>query len=566
MTVATRTTTDVLAIMDAYADDALSGRLVAGRLVKLACERHQRDQSLGSLRGLYFDDSRAAHAVQFFSLLKHVKGEWALGGGQAIRLDPWQVFAVGSLFGWMREDGTRRFRRAYLSVARKNGKTTFAAGIGLYLAFFDNEPGAEVLAAATTEEQARICWDIAVQMVKKSPDLLKRIQPLANRLIREDSASAFWPISKEADSQEGKSPHGAIIDEYHAHHSAALASTIELGTGARRQPLMLYTTTAGTEGESPCRDMDRDCIAILEQNADADDVFAYIARLDDTDRWDDPDVWIKANPSLGVAVKLDNLQAACDAAKRMPRLQPEFLRKRCNRWAQQERRWIALEDWDACAEPVDVDLLAGHVCYGGLDLASTTDLTAFVAAFPDGRGGYDVVPMFWIPEENIDDKSEQDGAPYQAWVDAGYIRTTEGNITDYDVVREYIREFAGAHQLTEIPYDKWNATQLATQLESDGATPVQFAQGYASMNEPSRLLESLVLAGRLRHGGNPVLRWMMANSAVKAGPNDTIRPVKGNERARIDGIVALVMALGRAMVHQGNSDASIYELRGLRSF
>lgn len=553
MTVAVRTATSVLAQIDEYVDDVLSGRVIAGRLVQLACERHKRDCGLGSLRGLHFDDEAAAHAVEFFSRLKHTKGEWATRGGQPIRLEPWQVFVVGSLFGWMRADGLRRFRRCYLSVARKNGKTTIAAGIGLYLAFFDAEPGAEVYAAATTEEQARICWDAAKAMVSKSPDLLRRISPLANRLVREDNGSMFGPISKEADSQEGKSPHGAIIDEYHAHVSGELASVLELGTGARRQPLMLFTTTAGTEGESPCRDMDRDCIAILEQNADADDVFAYIARIDDGDRWDDPGCWVKANPGLGVSVKLDNLETACDSAKRTPRLQPEFIRKRCNRWSQQEKRWIHLEDWDACAGRTDWTQLIGATCYAGLDLSSTTDLTAFVAVFPDGSGGYDVDARFWIPEENIQDKTARDGAPYQAWVDAGLITTTEGNITDYDVVREEIRNFAGSHDLREIPYDKWNATQLATQLEGDGATMVQFPQGFSGMNEPARLLESLVLTRRIRHGGNPVLRWMMANVAVKGGPNDTIRPVKGNPNARIDGVVALTMALGRAMVHQADA-------------
>lgn len=900
MSVATRGATGVLAAMNEYADDVISGRVIAGRLVRLACERHKRDLDLGSLRGLTFDEDAATHAVEFFGHLRHVKGALATRGGQPVHLDDWQVFVIGSLFGWKRADGFRRFRRVYLSVARKNGKalaldtpiptpdgwttmgeietgdvvfdergmpcrvtyatdvmhgrdcyrvrfsdgssivadaehlwqttarrngtsrgtsaaatgvrttreiactlavnspynvahgrvewnhriavaeplqcepvelpidpyllgawlgdghsaaalittvdaeilraietagtpirqlstpitygigngdrsqlarnnsiqarlrslgvlnnkhipgiyqrasiqqrmallrglmdtdgyvsragqcefvttsemlsldvfellaglgfkptetmdraringrdcgeryriqfwayddrpvfslarkrerqkpppksetrastrqivaaesvesvpvrciqvdspshlylvgasmipthnTTIAAGIGLYLAFFDGEPGAEVYAAATTADQARICWDIAKQMVGKSPDLARRITTLAHRLVREDSASYFAPISKEADSQEGKSPHGAIIDEYHAHVSGELASVLELGTGARRQPLMLFTTTAGTDGESPCRDMDRDCIAILEQNVDADDVFAYIARLDDGDRWDDPAVWVKANPGLGSSVRLDNLETACEAAKRTPRLQPEFIRKRCNRWAQQEQRWIHLEDWDECGDlPCPAQ---GAVCYAGLDLSSTTDLTAFVAAFPDGAGGYDVLPMFWIPEENIQEKADRDGAPYQAWVDAGYVQTTEGNITDYDQVREYIREFATEYQLREIPFDRWNATQLATQLTADGATLVQFPQGFSTMNEPARLLESLILTRRIRHGGNPVLRWMMANVAVKAGPNDTIRPVKGNERARIDGIVALVMALGRAMVH-----------------
>lgn len=540
-----------------YAEDVTSGRVLVGKLVRLAAERHLRDIEHGHERGLWFDDDAADRAIAFFGFLRHSKGEWA---GQPFVLEPWQEFVVGSLFGWKRADGTRRFRRAYLSVARKNGKTQLAAGIGLYLAFFDNEPGAEVYCAATKRDQAKICWSEAKRMVERTPQLKRTIQALAHNLHRLDFAQKLEPLSSDYNSLDGLNPHAAIIDEYHAHPNGNLADVLESGTGARRQPLMLYTTTAGIDNESACRDLDQDCQRVLEGLADDDSLFAYIARIDSDDSWDDPDVWPKANPNLGVSVKVEQLEEHCARAQRMPREQNEFRRKRCNEWTEAAERWLNLSDWDACGGATEPQ--PGQTCILGVDLSSTQDITACIALFPpdDPDGYWDVLCHFWLPAENIETKSNEDRAPYQTWVDAGLIEPTEGNIVDYGRVFDYIEDFSLRFQVNEIAYDPWNATGLATKLQQSGATIVPIRQGYASMSEPSKFLESLLVSAKMRHGGNPVLRFMAANVTVMSGANGSIRPIKpdrGGRGARVDGIVALIMAIGRAMVHQQDDGLSL---------
>lgn len=549
----------------AYARGVVSGKFVAGKWVRLACQRHLDDLKTAKTRGLKFDRKEADRAIRFFGILRQSKGEWA---NQALELQPWQAFIVGSLFGWMQlREGKwlRRYRTAYLSVARKNGKTTLAAGIMLLLAFADGEPGAEVYTAATTKQQARICWLEAKRMVAKSPALRSRIQAFADNLSWESQASKLEPLSADAETKDGLNPHGAAIDEYHAHPNGELSDVIESALGARRQPLIVYTTTAGSDSAGVCAQLDKDVQRILEGSADDDSIFGYIARIDEGDRWDDERVWGKSNPNLGVSVKLHDLQRAAKRAKRMVREQNEFRRKRCNQWTEQATRWLSMEQYDACDVPVDEEALAGAACFSGLDLSTTTDITAFVSVFPDADGGFDVLCRFWIPEDNIDDKGQQDRAPYRQWVDEGYISVTQGNITDYDLVREDVKLFANTYAVTEIPYDKWNATQLATQLSHDGAVMVPMPQGYATLSEPAKYLEGLILSRRIRFGGNPVLRWMAANAAVQTGPNASIRPVKDKSTGRIDGIVALVMALGRAIVHLTLADdTSVYEERGVR--
>lgn len=540
MTVATATSTT------AYAERVLSGDIPAGQLVRLACERHLRDLKDGHLHGLRFDERAADHAIQFFSFLRHSKGEWA---GSEFRLSPWQEFIVGSLFGWKKADGTRRFRTAYNEIARKNGKSTLSAGIGLYLAFFDDEPGAEVYAAATKRDQAKIVWGEARRMVQNTPALRSRIKAFVANLHIEGTASKFEPLGADADSMDGLNIHGAIVDELHAHKSRAVVDVLETATGARRQPLLFYITTAGYDRTSVCWELRDYAVRVLEGHIRDDGLFAFIATIDPGDDWTDEAVWYKANPNLGISVKIDDLRGKCERAKKIPGQQNSFKRLHLDVWTEQAERWLDLTAWDACgAEPA---IAIGQECFCGLDLSSTTDITAFVAVFPpeDRDGPWDVMARFWIPGDNIREKSERDRAPYDVWVDQGWITATDGNITDYDVLRAEIRDFGMDYQIREIPYDPWNATQLATQLGSDGATVVPLSQGYSVMSEPAKYLESLILSGRLRHGNNPVLRWMAANVAVQHGPNDSIRPTKAKSTGRIDGIVALVMGIGRAMVH-----------------
>lgn len=539
-------TATVKSAVTTYAEGVLSGDIPAGNLVRLACQRHLDDLKHGHLRGLTFDDAAAEHVIQFFSFLRHSKGEWA---GTEFELAPWQRFIVGSLFGWKRRDGTRRYRTAYNEIARKNGKSTLSAGIGLYLAFFDDEPGAEVYAAATKRDQAKIVWSEGKRMVQNTPALRARIKAFVNNLHIEATASKFEPLGADADSMDGLNIHGAIVDEVHAHKTRNMIDVLDTATGARRQPLIWYITTAGHDRDSVCWELRDYGVRILEGQIEDDSVFAFIATIDPGDDWRDENVWVKANPNLGVSVKLDDLRSKAERAAKVPGQQNAFKRLHLDVWTEQAERWLSVEAWDECGQ--EPDIWAGRECFAGLDLSSTTDITAFVAVFPpeDRDGPWDVVARFWIPGDNIREKSERDRVPYDVWVDAGYVTATEGNITDYDVLREEVKAFATEYQVREIPYDPWNATQLATQLGNDGATVVPMSQGYSVMSEPAKFLESLVLGGRIRHGNNPVLRWMAANVAVQHGPNDSIRPTKAKSNGRIDGIVALIMALGRASVH-----------------
>lgn len=529
----------------AYAESVIAGEIVTGELARLACERHMRDLDEQEQRVIWFDDEAADRAIRFFPMLRHSKGEWA---GQPFDLEPWQQFIVGSLFGWKRRgDDMRRFRTAYISVARKNGKSTLVAGLGLLLAFFDREPGAEVYAAATKRDQAKITWSEAHRMVQRTPELAGYVKALTHNLHNLETASKFEPVSSDYNSLDGLNVHAAVIDEYHAHPNGSLADVLESATGSRRQPMMIYTTTAGHDNESACHTLDGYIQQILEGATEDDTVFGYIARLDEDDAWDDPAVWQKANPNLGVSVKLDDIERKCHQAQQIPREQNEFRRKRCNQWTEQAERWLDIALWDECAdEPV---IPAGAQVFAGLDLSTTTDLSAFVLLYQNGLE-YDVICRFWCPEDGILERSRTDRVPYDVWERQGFITTTQGNVIDYDVLRADINELASDYQIQEVGFDRWNATQLATQLMSDGANMVAVPQNYSNLNEPSKELEKLLRSGRIRHGGNPVLRWMAANVATDVGPNESIRPSKKRSNERIDGIVALVMALGRAMVHQ----------------
>lgn len=545
-----------------YAEAVLSGEVVAGRLVRLACERHLRDLADGAARGLRFDEAEAERVIGFFRLLPHIKGEWAHETAGGMELAPWQAFIVGSLFGWKRADGTRRFRTAYVEVARKNGKSTLAAGLGLWLSFFDGEPGAEVYAAATKRDQAKIVWGDARQMVLKTPGLRSRIRAFTGNLHAEASSSKFEPLGADADTLDGLNIHGAIVDELHAHPSRAVVDVLETATGARRQPLIFYITTAGYDRHSVCWGHHDYTIKVLEETYQDDTWFGFVAALDDGDRWNDASVWAKANPNLGVSVKPDDLARKCARAEQVPAEQQAFRRLHCDEWTESSTRWLDLAAWDQGNVPVDPEALTGRACYGGLDLSSTTDLTGLVLVFPDGAGGYDVLAFPFVPEESLAKRAERDRVPYPVWRDQGHITATDGNVVDYDVVETIVMQLAERYDLKELAIDRWNSTGTQTRLTAAGITVVPFGQGFASMTAPAKDLEKLVLEGRIRHGGHPVLRWCIGNTVVQTDPAGNIKPAKNQSTERIDLTVALVMALGRAMVH--SPVGSVYEDRGMR--
>lgn len=531
-----------------YAEDVVAGRAPACKWVRLAAERHLRD--LGRVGSpdfpYYFDEETATWASDFFpKMLKHSKGEWA---GKPLVLEPWQMFIIGSLFGWKRlEDDMRRFRVAYVEVPRKNGKSTIVAGLGLLLAFFDDEPGAEVYAAATKREQAKIVWGEAYRMVLASPNIRRRVRALKANLHDPLSASKFEPLGADVDGMDGLNISGAIVDELHAHRTRRMWDVIETATGSRRQPLTVTVTTAGYDRQSVCWEQHDYGAKVLDRVIDDETVFVYIATIDEGDDWADPEVWAKANPNLGVSVKLDDLERKCEKAKQVPGEQNAFLRLHLDIWTQQDTRWLDVDLWDENAGAVDTEALRGRECWAGLDLSSVLDITALELWFPEEGGGGKALSYFWVPGENMLERERKDRVPYSLWQRQGFLAATEGNVVDYEAIRLKVSELGAMFDIQEIAIDRWNSTQLQTQLRGDGFEVVEFGQGFAAMTAPTKELQKLLLERKVQHGGNPVLRWMAANVAVEQDPAGNLKPSKAKSTERIDGIVALIMAIGQAM-------------------
>ena len=548
-----------------YAADVLSGRVVVCRWVRLAVERHLRDLDEAEARGLWFDEEAAAHAIAFFDFCPHLKGEWA---GSPIELEPWQQFFLWCLFGWHRADGTRRFRFGYLEIARKNGKTTMAAGVGLYLAFADGEAGAEVYAVATKKDQAKICHGAATGMVTLSPVLNDRLGVYANNISDETTLSKFEPLGRDSSSTDGLNVHGAIMDELHAWKNRDLWDVIETATGSRQQWVIMAITTAGYDRHSICWEKHEYLCKILSGLIEDDSFFGLIYTVDDTDDpFDDEACWIKANPNLGVSVKHDQLREAVKRAKESPAAMNSVLRLHFNVWTQSEVRWLNIDRWRACGSPIEPTSLAGRRCYAGLDLSSSIDITAYVLVFPPVEEGepYKILPRFFIPDEAMRERARRDRVPYDVWCREGYITATPGNVVDYAWIIDQVQRDAKTFDLAEIAFDRWGATMIYTTLADLGLQVVEFGQGYASMSAPAKELEKMVLAGQICHGSNPVLSWMADNVVVIQDPSGNIKPAKDRSVEKIDGIVALIMGLDRALHGEAGNRASRYEREGLRT-
>jgi phage terminase large subunit-like protein len=507
-----------------------------------------------------FDERAASVAVAFFErVLRHSMGEWA---GQPFILQPWQRQLVRDVFGWKRPDGTRRYRKVYLEIPRKNGKSTLAAGLALYLLFADGEPGAQVFAAAVDREQASIVFDEARRMVMQSPLLSSQAEVYKGSIIVPSTDSVFKVLSADAFSQHGLNAHAVIFDELHAQPGRELFDTLWTAQGARRQPLFVMITTAGYDRESVCWEQHEYARQVRDGIIDDPEWYVAIYAADEHDDWTSPETWRKANPNLGVTVKLDYLAAEAKRAEQVPAYQNTFRRLHLNQWTQQESRWLDIRAWDACSGPVDPAL--GAECYAGLDLASTSDIAALVLVFPQrDPEHYYFLPRFYIPAENIVERARRDRVPYDAWMRDGLLVATPGNVVDYDYIVRDIVELGKRYRIKEIAYDRWGAFQISQQLAREGFAVVEFGQGFASMSAPTKELLRLVMDRRISHGGNPILRWMADNVVVSTDPAGNAKPNKQKSRDKIDGIVAGIMALDRAMRRGGAASASsVYEERG----
>jgi len=543
-----------------YMQAVLSGGRMASKFERRAVERHEADLLRDDI---YFDESEVEKVGCFFKMLRHSIGAWA---GHPFILSPWQAFIVANLFGWKRKDGTRRFRTAYIEVPRKNGKTTLAAGIGLYLFFADGEQRAHVYSAATTRDQAKIAHDEATNMVKNSPGLIEYIGIHKNNLHVKEAGSKFEPLSADYNTLDGLNVHGAIIDELHAHRTRNLWDVLETATGSRRQPLILAITTAGFDKHSICREQHDYTERVLDKTVQDDSFFGIIYTIDEGDDWREYTSWVKANPNLGVSVSADDMAMLANRAGSISSQLNSFLRLKLNIWTESEQRWILAEDWSKCFAEYSEEDLKGRVCYAGLDLATTTDVAALALVFPPESENepYKVIHRYWIPQDNMKRRVERDRVPYDVWVRDGWLIATEGNVIDYKSIMHEIDRLAQLYDIREVAFDRWGAPNFVQQLQELGGDDwvARFGQGYASMSPASKEFEKLVLSRGFAHRGDPVLAWMVANTVIEHDPAENIKPSKKKSSEKIDGVVAAIMATDRALRVAGDIE-SVYETRGI---
>jgi phage terminase large subunit-like protein len=476
--------------------------------------------------------------VRFFEKhLTHAKGEL---GGQPFFLQPWQKGYIRSLFA--ETNGRRKVRTSLLAIPRKNGKSTLAAGIALRC-LLEDEPGAEVYSCAASRDQARLVFDTARIAVEQSPTLSQHLKVYRNAIVRESTHSTYKSLSAEAGLQHGLSPHAVVFDELHV-SNREMWEVMLSGQGARRNPLTVALTTAGYDRKSVCWEVWKYAEGVASGAIKDESFLPLIFAAPIEADWKDEKVWAAANPNLGVSVKLDFLRSECARAIEMPTYENTFRQLYLDQWTEQDQRWLRMDHWaqgnGAC--PVD---LAGRECWAGLDLATTFDTTAFVLLFPLDDGTFWVEPHFWIPDENAHQRERRDKVPYLTWQRQGHLKMTDGNVTDFEVVRRDIVNLASKYRIRGIGLDPWGSAHLGQQLQGDGLPMQDFRQGYGSLSGPSKQLENFVVSGKLLHGGHPVLSWQASNVAIQQdSAAGNIKPSKAKSTERIDGVVSLVMAIG----------------------
>ncbi|MDD3513033.1 MAG: terminase large subunit [Synergistaceae bacterium] len=512
----------------------------------------------------HYDKAAADYAVAFIESLCHTKGKWA---GKPFELIDWQERIVRDLFGVLKPNGYRQFNTAYVEISKKQGKSELAAAIALLLTCADGEERAEVYGCAADRQQAGICYSVASDMVRYCPALAKRVKILdsVKRMVYIPTGGVYQVVSSEVGTKHGFNTSGVVFDELHIQPNRKLYDVMLRGSGdARMQPLYFLITTAGDNQNSICWEVHCKAKDLLEGRKHDPTFYPVIYGAEEGDDWTDPKVWAKANPSLGITIGIDKVQDACNSAKENPAEENAFRQLRLNQWVKQTIRWMPMDKWDACAFPVDPESLKGRVCYGGLDLSSTTDITAFVLVFPpeDEDDKYIVLPYFWLPADNIPLRVRRDKVFYDVWERQGLINTTEGTVIHYDFVEKFIDDLGKQYNIRSIAFDRWGATQMVQDLDGMGYTVVQFGQGFQSMSPPTKELMKLVLEKRIAHGGHPVLRWMMDNIFVKQDPAGNIKPDKEKSTEKIDGAVAMIMALDLA-IRNGGESPSVYDSRGL---
>lgn len=536
-----------------------------------ACPPKFATPSPGAAAGARFDPERVDKVLKSFHLLRHTQGQWA---GRPLDPDPWQVaYILAPVFGWVVKDPdsglwVRVVRTLYVEVPRKNGKTTLAGGLAMYLTAADGEPGAQVVAAAASKDQARLCFDPVRQVAEKSPALKGHVKTVKDRIVHERSGSYFKPISSLGDLAHGANLHGSIVDELHVHRDGSLLEALETGTGARTQPLIVIITTADDGKRETVYDKTRERIEQLARGALEDPAtYGVIWGADEADDPHAEGTWRKANPGYGISPTAAFMRAASRKAQQSPADLASFQRLHLGLRTKQTTKYIELAAWDRNAGLVDEQQLAGRTCYGGLDLGSVSDLTALCWLFPAEDGTYDAIWRVWTPEESMRSLTKRTAGAAEAWVRQGWLTLTPGNVTDYEWIKHQLQEDAERFDVRDVAYDRWNSSQTINDLVAEGLPMSPIGQGYASLSAPTKELQRLVLSGTpelpvLRHGGNPLVRWTVDNLAVDMDPAGNVKPAKHRGADKIDPVAALVNALER-VIRTEAAGPSVYEERDL---
>jgi len=520
----------------AYARAVKSGRIVTGKPVRLACERHLRDLKR---KDLVWKLDQAERAIEFFADML------VFEDGKPFLLEPFQCFIVGSIFGWYTKAGDRRFRTAYCEIGKGNGKSPLAAGIGIYGLVADGEPAPEVYAAAVTHEQARIVFKDATRMVEESPELKELIHPQVGSLTIPSEYATFRPVSSEHRSLDGLRVHMGLIDELHEHPSALVVDKIRAGTKSRRNALIFEITNSGYDRHSVCWNHHEYSLKVLEDVIPNDSWFAYVCSLDDGDDWRDERCWVKVNPGLGSIIQKKYLSELVEVAKGMPTQENLVRRLNFCEWTEQSVRAIPMEEWARGASPIDAEALRGRSCFAGLDLARVNDLSALELLFPPVADGelWKVLSFFWCPEDDIGSRSLRDRVPYDVWARQGFLIATPGNTTDYGFIEAKVLELAGQYQIKGIGFDRTFAGEIVQSLMAENLNMVEVGQGFLSLAAPTAELLRMVKAGELQHGNHPILTWMASNLACATDAAGNLKPDKEHSAEKIDGISALDNAL-----------------------
>jgi len=515
-----------------------------------------------------YDEKKADCAVAFIEQLKHIKTtEWA---GKPFQLLPWQETIVRDVFGVIKPDGARQFRHCFVEIPKKSGKSELAAAIALYLLCADGEIGAEIYSIANDHEQAGIVFNLAMFMAFDHPVLRKycKFVESRKRIVYTPTRSFYAALSSEIKNKYGLNVHGCIVDELIGQTDRKLYDTMTLGSGgARRQPLNFVITTAGDNKNGVCYAEHTYALDILHGRKYDPSYYPVVFAAPEDADWTDPAVWARANPSYGITVKEDFYRDFYTKAQYNVDIETEFRTFYLNQWLNSSKKWLPMDRYDVGAEPFDPEDLRGRECYGGLDLASTDDIAAFVLVFPppedEPNGEYFVLPHFWIPEDNMLRRAKKDHVLYAQWARDGHLHTTQGNIIHYDFIQREIIELGKKYDIREVMYDRWGAIQMAQNLEGQAFEMVDFGQDYRSLSPPSKELYRFVKDGKLRHGGQPVLRWMMENVYIDSDAAGNIKPNKKKSAEKIDGVVAAIMALDGAL--KRNRHGGAYDDHGLRA-